>query len=420
MNQVDHLSCQEKKILLEKYAHLTVKVGANVQKNQLVVIRSSVNCFEFVRELVKASYEVGARKVIVEWSDEYVQKEHYMHASDETVKEVPEYVVNKHHYFVQEKACLISISSPTPGLMKDVDPTKVQMAQVASQEKIGFFRNFTMNNETQWVVVAYPTKEWAMKVFPNESEEVAFNHLLVAILEASRVRIDNDPVKEWMIHMDQLAKHNQILNQYHFAKLHFKNQFGTDLEVQLVDEHIWGGGGEYSQDHVYFAPNIPTEETFTMPHSQGVNGKVVATKPLNYQGKLIEDFYLVFKDGKVIDFDAKKEKETLKSLLNTDEGSSRLGEVALISHQSPISNMNILFYNTLFDENASSHLALGNAYTMNIQNGNQLSIDELKKKGYNKSMVHVDFMFGSADMNIQGITKEGKEITIFENGNFVF
>lgn len=180
------------------------------------------------------------------------------------------------------------------------------------------------------------------------------------------------------------------------------------------------GGGEYTKDGIYFAPNIPTEETFTMPHKLKVNGKVVATKPLNYQGKLIEDFWLVFKDGKVVDYDAKKEKEALKNLLEFDEGSSYLGEVALISFNSPISNMNVLFYNTLFDENASCHLALGNAYTMSIQGGNEMEESELLAKGYNKSMTHVDFMFGSSDMKIIGITHEQKRITVFENGNFSF
>jgi aminopeptidase len=187
-----------------------------------------------------------------------------------------------------------------------------------------------------------------------------------------------------------------------------------------VDGHIWGGGGELAQNGVYFAPNIPTEETFTMPHRLKVNGKVVATKPLNYQGKLIDDFYLVFKDGKVVEYDAKKEKEALKGLLELDEGSSHLGEVALISHDSPISNMNILFLNTLFDENASCHLALGNAYTMNIKDGNNLTEEELIAKGYNKSMAHVDFMFGSHDMEIVGITHDGKKVQVFKNGNFVF
>jgi aminopeptidase len=198
------------------------------------------------------------------------------------------------------------------------------------------------------------------------------------------------------------------------------NSLGTDLTVGLVDGHIWGGGGETAKNGVYFAPNIPTEETFTMPHKAKVNGKVVATKPLNYQGKLIDDFSLVFKDGKVVSYKAKKEQATLKNLLEFDEGSSYLGEVALISHDSPISNMNVLFYNTLFDENASCHLALGNAYTMNIKGGHDMSEEELKAKGYNKSMNHVDFMFGSSDMKIVGLTHEGKEIVVFEKGNFVF
>ena len=241
-----------------------------------------------------------------------------------------------------------------------------------------------------------------------------------AILKACRVTEDGDAVKEWEDHMEKIARYNRVLNEYNFTTLEFKNSLGTNLSVKLVKNHIWGGGGEKAQNGVFFAPNIPTEETFTMPDRNGVNGKVVATMPLNYMGKLIENFSLEFENGKVVAYKAEKEESTLKKLLETDEGSNRLGEVALISHNSPISNMNILFYNTLFDENASCHLALGNAYTMNIKDGNTLSEEELIKRGYNKSCEHVDFMFGSSDMEIVGIKENGEKVQIFKNGNFVF
>jgi aminopeptidase len=213
--------------------------------------------------------------------------------------------------------------------------------------------------------------------------------------------------------------HNKGLTDYQFEQLHFKNSLGTDVTIDLVKNHIWAGGGETSTKGITFNPNIPTEENFTMPHKFGVNGKVVATKPLNYQGNLIEDFWLEFKDGKVINYDAKKQVETLKSLLEVDKGSSYIGEVALLSFDSPINNTGILFLNTLFDENASCHLALGRAYPMNVQGGTSMTQEELTKIGSNLSMVHSDFMFGSRDMNIVGTLKDGSKITIFKDGNYV-
>lgn len=403
---------------LNKYARLAIEVGVNLQKGQLLMINSPVDCKEFTRMLVKNAYEVGASDVIVRWNDDIIGKYFYEYASMEKIEEVPDYMVEMYEYVVKNKAAVVSIAAPSPGLLKDIDPTKLQARNKATHKRLDFYQKHMMANGSQWVVIAYPTEVWANKVFPND--EKAFDKLLDAILTASRVTDTNDPVLEWKEHMDTLAKHNKMLNDYDFKALHFKNSLGTDLTVELVEGHIWAGGGEHSKDGVYFCPNIPTEETCTMPHKFGVNGKVYATKPLNYQGKLIEDFYLEFKDGKVVNFDAKTEYDTLKGLLELDEGSSRLGEVALISHNSPISNTNILFYNTLFDENASCHLALGNAYPMNIKNGLNMTEEELEKFGYNKSMAHVDFMFGSADMEIVGITKDGKKVQVFKNGNFVF
>ncbi len=402
---------------LRKYADLAVKVGVNLQKDQLLLINSPVECVEFTRMLVEAAYETGASYVMVRWNDELINKSFYTYATEEVISDIPDYLVEQFKYVVDKGAAVISISAPTPGLLKEIDPKKLQLASKASHERLGFYRNHLMANGSQWCVISYPTKAWAEKVFEGED---SFEKLLDAILSASRVTSDNDPVEEWQKHIENLACHNQALNKYNFKKLQFKNNLGTDLEVELVQGHIWAGGGEKSQKGIDYCPNIPTEETFTMPHKDGVNGKVVATKPLNYQGKLIEDFYLVFKDGKVVDYDARTEKDALKSLLELDEGSSRLGEVALISHDSPISNTGILFFNTLFDENASCHLALGNAYAMNIEGGTKMLEEDLIEKGYNKSMTHVDFMFGSADMEIVGITPQGEKVQIFKNGNFIF
>lgn len=405
---------------LKKYADLIVKVGVNVQEDQLVVINSPVECKDFTRLIVEAAYRAKARYVMVRWNDDIIQKLYYDNVSDEVLQEVPQYTINQFEYIVDKGGAVISIAAPTPGLLKDVPTHKLQLAAKAANEKLDFYRKHMMANGAQWLVVSYPTLAWAKKVFPNDNDDTALNKLLDAILTASRVTDDNDPVAEWQKHMEVLANHNKMLNDYNFKSLHFKNSLGTDLTVELVEGHVWGGGGETAQNGVSFAPNIPTEETFTMPHRNGVNGTVYATKPLNYNGKLIDGFYLEFKDGKVVNYDAKKELDALKSIIEFDEGSSRLGEVALISHDSPISNTNILFYNTLFDENASCHLALGNAYTMNIKNGNDMTEEELIARGYNKSMLHEDFMFGSADMEIVGTTHDGKKVQIFSKGNFVF
>ncbi len=403
---------------LNKYAELAVKIGVNIQEGQMLVINSPVECKDFTRLIVENGFKAGASDVMVRWNDDVTNKYFYDYASMEKMSEIPDYVVAQTQYIVDKKAAVISISAPTPGLMKDVDPRKMQARNKASFEKMSFYQKHLMGNGSQWLVVAYPTKAWADKVFPNDKK--SFEKLLDAILMASRVTDTNNPVSDWEKHMKELADHNKKLNDYDFKYLHFKNSIGTDLKVELVEGHIWAGGGEESKGGVYFAPNIPTEETFTMPHKFGTNGKVVATKPLNYQGKLVENFYLVFEEGKVVDFGAEKEYEALKGLLELDEGSSRLGEVALISHDSPISNTNILFFNTLFDENASCHLALGNAYPMNIKGGLQMEEAELLTKGYNKSMAHVDFMFGSDDMEITGYTKDGKDVAVFKKGNFVF
>ena len=406
----------DKNKYIDKFAYVIVKDGLNVQKGQVVLIKSPVEAYLLARAVAKAAYEVGAKKVLIDYNDQEVSKSFYLNASDDTLKEIPEYEVEKAKYLIENGACMLSINSPKIGLMEDVDVNKIKMYNVAYMQKMGFFRSYSMDNKGQWCVVAYPNDAWANKVFPKD--ECAFDKLFEKIMVASRIKIDDEKLS-WENHMKDLEYYKDVLNNYKFKSLYFKNSLGTDLEVKLVDGHIWGGGNEKTQGGITFSPNIPTEEVFTMPHKNGVNGRVVATMPLSYQGNLIEDFYLDFKDGAVISYGAKKCEDVLKSILDTDEGSKRLGEVALISYNSPISNMKTLFYNTLFDENASCHLALGNAYTMNIKDGYVLSKEELSKNGYNSSMIHVDFMFGSSDMTVTGTLENGKKIRIFDKGNFV-
>jgi aminopeptidase len=406
-------------ILLNKLAKLAVVTGANVQKGQEVVIRTTTEAKELAREVAKESYRAGAKRVNVQWSDDFISHDTLAYSAVEVLEDIPKWRIDQAQNYVDEGACFISISSPVPGLNKDIDGMKMQRSGIAAQKALYFFREYLMGNRGQWTIIAAPNPIWAKQVFPSLDEEQAVEALWNAIFKASRVTEDNDPIEEWKKHNLTLSKHNRILNDHAFKYLHFQNGRGTDLMVELVDDHVWAGGKETTTSGVVFNPNIPTEENFTMPYKWGTKGKVVATKPLNYQGKLIEDFWLVFKDGKVIDYDAKKEKDTLKNILETDEGSSYIGEIALISHDSPISNTNILFLNTLFDENASCHMALGRAYPMNIKDGINTPIEELEKRGYNKSMVHSDFMFGSEDMTITGIKADGTRIKVFENGNYI-
>ena len=407
-------------IKLKKLAELAVKVGANVQKDQIVVVRTSVGAYEFVRLIAEEAYKVGAKKVIPLWSDEYVSKYGYEYQSIETLTDIPAYLINQYQYLVDEGACFISVSSPNPGLFKDVDAKKLQAGQLASGKALSFFRQHMMGNKAQWTIVATANAEWAKQVFPEKETEDAVEALWELIFEASHVDAESDVKEVWDAHNAALAAHDDWLNAQNFKSLKFKNSLGTDMEVGLVQDHIWVGGGETSTTGVYFNPNLPTEENFTMPDKFGVNGKVVASKPLSYQGKIVKDFWFEFKDGKVVDFDAKEGKDVIENLLTTDEGSRYTGEIALVEHDSPISQMNRILFSTLFDENASCHMALGRAYPMNIKGGLTSSIEDLEKRGYNNSLSHTDFMFGTRDLSITGVTYDGKEIEFYKNGAYVY
>ena len=402
--------------LFHEYAKLIVKKGVNLQEGQIVLIKAPVEVYEFTRIVVEEAYKAGASKVLVEYNDIINTRNDYVYQNTNILKEVMNYEIDKAHYLVDKKYCAISLTSPNVEALTGLDAKKIQVRMQARNKELAFYNEYTMNNDGQWCVAAVSSANWANKVFPNNPN--AKELLWEAILKACRVS-DFDTINDWTCHSEEISKHAKILNDYDFLKLHFKNNLGTDLEVYLADDNLFCGGDDYTNSGIRFSPNIPTEEVFGMPYKTKVNGKVYATKPLNYQGSLIEDFNLTFKDGKVVDFDARIGKDNLKSLIEFDEGSCYLGEVALISHNSPISNMDILFYNTLFDENASCHLALGAAYPSNIKNGTNMTRDELAKLGSNYSNTHVDFMFGSSDMSVIGTTRKCEEIVIFKNGNFV-
>ncbi len=405
--------------LIKKYAMLAVKQGVNIQKGQLLVINCPVDGAYFARACSEAAYELGAKRVIVKYNDELLTKQDLTYADSAVLKDIKPWEVARKQAEIDEKCAYLHIISCVPDVLKGIDPMKMQEVMIAQQTAFKPFRNYTSANHGQWSIVAIANPVWAKKVFPDLNEDEAVKTLWEAILKTVHIDETNDVLQVWENHCATIKKHYQSLNEYNFKSLHFSNSLGTDLTVELIKDHIWAGGSEMSTSNVEFNPNMPTEEVFTMPLKTGVHGTVVSTKPLNYQGKLIESFSLTFKEGKVVAYQSETNQEALKNLVEFDEGSAYLGEVALISHDSPISKSGILFYDTLFDENASCHLALGSAYPMNVKNGVNLSEEELSKIGANVSMTHVDFMFGSADMHIVGTCFDGTEVEVFKDGNFV-
>ncbi len=404
---------------LEKYARLIVKTGVNIQDNQILVINSPVECAEFTRMVSEIAYREGARDVVVSWNDEKLSKIKYINGKEDIFDEFPEWRKELYNSYAENGAAFLSISASDPELMKDVDQTRIARANKASSLALADYRSRMMSDKNVWCVVSIPTKSWAKKVFPELSEEEAVEKLWSSIFKA--VRADReDPVKAWVDHVNNFKRSMDFLNKNNFKYLKYKNELGTDLSIELPKGHIWLGGSSTSPEGTEFAANIPTEEVFTLPLRTGINGKVFSSKPLNYNGNLIDNFVITFKEGRIVEFTAEKGYETLKSLIETDEGSHYLGEVALVPFDSPISNSNILYYNTLFDENASCHLAIGEAYPICIKGNENMSKEELKNAGVNYSLKHVDFMVGTKELDIIGITEEGKKVEIFKNGNFNF
>lgn len=406
-------------ILYEKLARLAVRKGVNVQKDQPLVISANIRDAAFVRMCVKEAYEAGVKEVSVEWRDEEITRMDYTYQSMETLQEVPQWLFDKRKTRNDAGACYLSVISEAPDVLKGLDAEKIHAASVAFSRKMKPLQAYTMNNEGQWCVVGLPSPAWAKAVFPDLPEEEAFDKLGRAIFDVSRVTEENDPVAEWDRHDQNLMRYGETLTRYQFKALHFANGLGTDLTVGLVKDHIWVGGGCFTPGGVYFDPNIPTEECFSMPEKTAAEGIVYASKPLSYQGRVIENFWLRFEKGKVVEYGAEKEEETLKKLIEFDEGSSYLGEVALVPHNSPISLSGILFSNTLYDENAACHLALGRPYPENLKGGTEMSEEELAAHGANNSMEHCDFMFGTGDMNIDGILPDGSRVPVFRDGEYV-
>lgn len=405
--------------LLRKYAGLIVKTGINLQSDQTLVINTPIECAPFIRMIAEIAYKEGAGDVVINWRDELFTKIRYMNAPEKVFEEFPGWQKEFYDFYDQKGAAFLSISASDPELMKDVDPERMSKTQKASSNALKEHRKRTMSNKNTWCVASVPTKSWAKKVFPELSEDEAVEKLWAAIIKSVRADME-DPIASWEEHKANLKKSMDFLNSNNFKYLRYKNSMGTDLTIELPEGHLWLGGSDISPEGVEFIANMPTEEVFTLPKRTGVNGTVVSSMPLNFNGNLIDKFSLTFKNGKIVDFGAQKGHEFLKKLIETDEGSQYLGEVALVPYNSPISNSKILFYNTLFDENASCHLAIGKAYPVCVRNSENLSDEELENLGVNDSMVHEDFMVGTSDLEITGVTAEGKEVPVFKNGNFAY
>ncbi|MGY3750658.1 aminopeptidase [Vagococcus acidifermentans] len=403
--------------LLQKYAELIVKTGVNVQKSHTVVVQVSVDQRQLARLIVKEAYQAGAKQVLVQWNDDIISREFYLHADDDILTTIPQYRIDETLYWIENDASRISVVSQNPDALAGVDTQRVAAYQAAAGKALVALRQTTQSNKNSWTVVAAAGPEWAAKVFPELSDSDAqVAALWEAIFNAARVDTD-DPIAAWQAHDHTLTAKAELLNHEQFDALHYRAP-GTDLIVGLPKNHRWEGGGSTNSRGERFMANMPTEEVFTAPDARRIDGTVVSTKPLSYAGSTISGMSFTFKDGKVVDASAEQGEDVLKHLLAIDDGAKSLGEVALVPHRSPISQSGITFYNTLFDENASNHLALGSAYAFSIEGGTEMTEEELADAGLNRSQTHVDFMIGSELMDIDGIRQDGSRVPIFRGGEW--
>lgn len=408
------------KDLLRAYADLVVRVGVNLQKDQILVINAPIECAAFARTIAQQAFAAGAHDVVVSWSDEQLAHIRYVGGKKALFTEFPEWRRAFYEDYAAQGAAFVSIAARNPEIFGDIDSEKLKLANQAAGAALMEYRERLMNNRNTWCVVSVPTKGWAKKVFPELSEDEAVARLWREIYKTVRVGEDIDTIQAWQEHIAFLHTAADFLNANDFQELHYTNGLGTDLTIELPEGHIWAGGAEKSELGTVFAANMPTEEVYTLPKRDGVNGIVYATKPLNFNGNLIEDFWLRFENGRVVDFAAKKGEAILKGLIETDEGSHFLGEVALVPYDSPISQSGVLFYNTLFDENAACHLALGKAYPTCLKDGEKMDSVTLLQHGVNDSLMHEDFMVGSRDLEIVGTRRDGTKVQVFHQGNFAF
>lgn len=406
-----------KKTIMRKYAKLAVQKGVNLQKGQGAVIQASVSEHEFAEMVAEEAYRAGAKWVRMEWTDQAVTRLHYRHQTVTELCKVADWTVEKMKFTAKELPCMIHIASADPDGLKGINPGKMQKAMIA-QSKVFKPIQDEMENKYQWTIVAAPSKQWAKKVFPGERTSTAVEKLWEEILRAVRISEDNDPVAEWDKHNQNLREKCEKLNAMDLDYLHYQAPNGTDFKCWLIPGGTWHGGCDTLPNGKVYNPNMPSEEVFTSPLRGKCEGTVVSTLPLSYQGTVIPKFSMDFKDGKAVAVHAEEHQDLLEKMIAMDEGAAMLGELALVPYDSPISNSGVLFYNTLFDENAACHIAMGRGFNETVPGFADMSKDELKEKGINDSMIHVDFMIGCKDLNITGYTRDGREVAIFRDGGW--
>jgi len=404
---------------LEKYADLAVHVGANIQPGQrLMIWRVPPEAAPLVHAITAKAYDAGASLVDTVWLDDGMDLARIQHAPDDSLEEFPAWMVNALLEHVKNGGALIAASGRNPDLFRGQDEERVARVQKTYVQHIQPVMSYVTKSEINWLVIGAPTKAWARKVFPELPVEQALSSLWELVFKICRID-ESDPVAAWRVHLANLAARSAYMNDKQYAALHLTAP-GTDLTVGLPDGHIWKGGAGVSKAGIEFTANIPTEEIFTMPHKDRVEGRVRATLPLNYGGALIDDFGMTFKDGRVVELQAGAGETVLRRLIENDEGAARLGEMALTPQSSPIAQSGRLFYHTLFDENASSHIALGRAYADTLAGSAGMTDAELAAAGVNHSLIHVDFMIGSAEMDVDGIRADGVAEPVMRGGEWTF
>ena len=407
-----------KKSVLRQYARLIAQKGGNVQKGQDVIITASLDQPDFVTMVAEECYRCGARKVTVDWTHQPLTKLNYQKRSVKTLSTMEDWEVEKLKHHVETLPVHIYLESDDPDGLRGINQEKVSKASQARYKIVKPFRE-AMDNKYQWCIAAVPGAAWAKKVFPGVNKFKAMEMLWEAILYTSRV--EGDPIAAWEAHNKDLADRCAYLNSLGIETLEYHSANGTDLKVGMIEDALFMGGSELAQGSgIEFNPNIPSEEAFISPKKGVAEGIVYSSKPLSYRGELIENFSVRFEGGRAVEVHAEKNEELLRKMISMDEGAAYLGECALVPYDSPIRNSGILFYNTLFDENAACHLALGRGFTNVIKDYDKYTLEECYEKGINQSMIHVDFMIGTEDLSITAITRDGRRVPIFENGNWAF
>ena len=404
---------------LDRLAEVAVRVGLGLQDGQELVLTAPTDALPLVRHITEHAYKAGAKLVTTLLADDALTLARYQHAPDASFDYAPQWLHEGIAKAFRGGAARMAIAGTNPALLSGQDPGKISRANVAASKVMKPAMELITRHEINWTIVACATPAWAALVFPNDPEELAIGKLWDAIFASSRITSD-DPVAEWQAHGAALKRRVDVLNGKRFHALRFFTADGsTHLTVGLADQHLWAGGGTTAGNGVYCQPNIPTEECFTTPHKDRVDGVVTATKPLSHQGTLIENIHCTFEKGRIVKATASKGEEALNKLISTDEGARQLGEVALVPHNSPIAQSGILYWSTLFDENAASHIALGQAYSTCLIEGEKMSNEELAKLGANESLIHVDWMIGGPQVNVDGVHEDGSVEPLMRSGDWV-